>query len=34
MRYREENPDADAALVRFYDYVPVDMRAKPKRRGV
>jgi len=34
LRYREENPDADAALVRFYDYNPVDMRVKPKRRGV
>jgi integrase len=33
-RYREEHPDADAALVRFYDYNPIDMRRVPKRRGV
>ena len=32
--YREDNPDADAALVRFYDYNPIDMRRIPKRRGV
>ena len=34
LRYREAHSDVDDALVRFYDYNPVDMRAKPRRRGV
>jgi len=33
-RYREENPDADAALVRFYDYIPVDMSRVSKKSSL
>ena len=32
--YREENPDADAALVRFYDYNPVDMSRVSKKSSL